>query len=349
LCFKFCQGKKVLPEGDTAKHVSPNRPHRKQVNTQDPVMTKKLTYLMELEAFHQSVECGSFSAAAVSLASTPSAISRAVVRLEQALGAQLLRRSTRSLSLTDAGRLYLKQTRAAFELIEDAQRELVGAPGECSGRVRVSVPTTWGHYVAAAKIAEFRSLYPQVQIELSISNRSVDLVAEGFDLAVRMGKLPDSGLAARTLLDAPLVLVCAPQYLATTAAQGLPRPREIADLAAHICIPFIMPSTGKTLPWALRDAGQEVSFENFGTRSASGEAKMLVVSEDVLGCVALAEHGAGITQSYDFVVAERLRSGKLVELLPHTRGCSRRFSLIYPPHRHLSRATRALIAFLCAP
>jgi DNA-binding transcriptional LysR family regulator len=305
-------------------------------------MPRKFDHLSDIEVFHSAVACGSFSAAAVQLASTPSAISRAVLRLEQALGAQLLRRTTRSLSLTDAGQSYLTQTRAAFALIEDAQRELAGDVGMISGHVRMSVPTTWGNFIGAEKIARFREKYPQVQIELSVTNRLVDLVAEGFDLAVRMGNLPDSGLAARSLLDAPLVLACAPQYLQTAAAQKLGLPQRISDLSAHICIPFIMPGTGKALPWPLREQGHDVEFADFG----SANAHALVVSEDVLACVALAEHGAGITQSYEFVLAERLRSGKLVEVLAHTRGRSRRFSLIYPPHRHLSRATRALIEFL---
>jgi DNA-binding transcriptional LysR family regulator len=298
---------------------------------------RRFDHLGDIELFQAAVEAGSFTAAAAGLGLTPSAISRAVERLERRLGLQLLRRTTRSLSLTDAGRLYLEQSQTAFALLDDAERALSNTTlqtdaAKIAGRVRLSVPTTWGHHRAAPLLSEFAQRHPLIAIELSVSNRNVDLVAEGFDAAVRLGALPDSGLVARPLENAALCLVAAPAYLARAGT-----PQTLDELSAHTCIPFILPSTGRLLPWPLRVDGEDVEWT---------PPAQLTVADDVLGCVQLAAHGAGITQSYDFVVAEAVRAGRLQEILTQTRGRSRRFSLLYAPHRTLSRATRALIEFL---
>lgn len=268
----------------------------------------------------------------MALATTPSVLSRAVTRLENRLGAQLLRRTTRQLNLTDAGRQYLEQARAAFNLLGDAEREVQGQADALRGRVRISVPTTWGHYRLPALLAEYGRQYPGVKVELNITNRSVDLVAEGFDLAIRLGEFADSGLVARKLADEALCLVASPAYLARA---GLPRTLE--ELASHACIPFVLPRTGRIAPWVFRDGDKDVEWT-----PPSG----IQVSDDVLGVVSLAAAGAGISQSYDFIVREHLADGRLVEVLPGLRGRSRPFSVLYAPHRRQSGATRALIALL---
>lgn len=301
-------------------------------------MSRRFDHLGDVEAFVAVVEHGSLTAAAVALSTTPSVISRAIGRLETRLGSQLLRRTTRRQSLTEAGRVYLEHSRSAFALIDDAERAIQGQDGELSGRVRLSVPTTYGHYRLPALLQRFAVRYPQVQIELNIANRNVDLVAEGFDLAIRLGQLPDSGLVARKLEDAALCLVASPAYLERA---GLPRTLE--DLRRHVCIPFVMPSTGRVANWLFRSepsAGSERSDIDWTP------ASQMLVSDDVLGVVSLAEQGIGICQSYDFIVEDRLRRGRLVELLPQLRGRSRPFSVIYAPHRRLSAASRALIDML---
>lgn len=298
---------------------------------------RRFDHLADVEALLQVVERGSITAAAVAFGTTPSVISRAVARLETRLGTQLLRRSTRRQSLTEAGRDYLEQARQAFGLIAGAEaairgRELGGAQG-LVGRVRISVPTTYGHYRLPQLLHGFVERHPQLQIELSITNRNVDLVAEGFDLAVRLGRLPDSGLVARKLEDAALHLVAAPAYLARAGT-----PASLEALAAHRCLAFVMPSTGRLAPWLLHGAdGAEIDWQPPAT---------LRVEDDVLGLVSLAEQGLGICQSYGFIVAERLRSGVLVEVLPQLAGRSRPFSLIYAPHRRIPLAARALIEHL---
>ncbi|TKD43755.1 LysR family transcriptional regulator, partial [Azotobacter chroococcum] len=176
-------------------------------------MGRKFDYLGDVEAFIAVVEHGSFTAGAVALSTTPSVLSRAITRLETRLGRQLLQRTTRRLGLTEAGRLYLEQARSAFTLLDDAEREVQGQEGELAGRVRLSVPTTYGHYRLPPLLARFARQYPRVQVELNITNRNVDLVAEGFDLAIRLGHLPDSGLVARKLEDAALLLIASPEYV----------------------------------------------------------------------------------------------------------------------------------------
>jgi len=295
-------------------------------------MARRFDHLGDVEAFIAVVEQGSLTAGAITLSTTPSVISRAIARLESRLSTQLLRRTTRSLGLTEAGRLYLEQTRTAFGLIDDAERSIQGREGELSGRVRLSVPTTYGHYRLPALLERFARQYPQVQVELNITNRNVDLVAEGFDLAIRLGQLPDSGLVARKLEDAALCLVASPEYLECAGTPG-----NLEDLRQHVCVPFVMPSTGCIAPWLFHDGQHDIDWMPI---------PQIEVSDDVLGVVSLAEHGVGVCQSYDFIVEDRIQRGRLVELLPQLRGRSRPFSVIYAPHRRLSAASRALIDLL---
>ncbi|VTM13425.1 D-malate degradation protein R [Raoultella terrigena] len=242
-------------------------------------MSRKFDYLGDVEVFITVVEHGSFTAGAVALSTTPSVLSRSVSRLEVRLGRQLLQRTTRRVSLTEAGRLYLEQARAAFTLLDEAGRDAQGQEGELTGRVRLSVPTTYGHYRLPPLLARFARQYPQVQVELNITNRNVDLVAEGFDLAIRLGQLPDSGLVARKLEDAALLLVASPDYL-----QRMGTPRTLEELQRHLCLPFVMPRTGRLAPWVFRDGGADVDWL---------PASSIKTSDDVLGVVSLAERGDG--------------------------------------------------------
>lgn len=297
-------------------------------------MARRFDYLADVEAFVTVVEKGTLSAGAVALGTTPSVLSRAISRLEARLGVQLLRRTTRRLNLTDAGALYLEQSRSAFALIDDVERRIQGQDGVLTGRVRLSVPTTYGHYRLPSLLARFALACPQVRVELSITNRNVDLVAEGYDLAIRLGQLPDSALVGRKLEDARLCLVAAPQYLVRAGT-----PQHIDDLAAHACLPFVMPSSGRVAPWLFRQHQEDREWLPVGD---------VQVTDDVLGSVSLALAGMGICQTYDFIVRERIERGELLEVLKAFAGRSRPFSVIYPPHRQLPAAARALIEFLVA-
>lgn len=298
-------------------------------------MARRFDHLADVEALVAVVDHGSLTAAAVALSTTPSVISRAIARLESRLGSQLLRRTTRRIGLTEAGRAYVEQARAAFHLIDDAERAVQGEAGVLTGQVRISVPTTYGHYRLPGLLRDFMQRHPQVRLEVNIANRNVDLVAEGFDLAIRLGPLPDSGLVARKLEDAALCVVASPEYL-----QRHGTPSSLDALARHVCLPFVMPSSGRLAPWLFRNGTDDVEWL---------PESHITVSDDVLGVVSLAQRGAGICQTYDFVVEEPLRAGRLVEVLPALRGRSRMFSMIYAPHRRLSAAARALIDALAAP
>ncbi|EKS7192240.1 TPA: LysR family transcriptional regulator [Enterobacter ludwigii] len=295
-------------------------------------MSRKFDYLGDVEVFIAVVEHGSFTAAAVALSTTPSVLSRAVSRLETRLGRQLLQRTTRRVGLTEAGRVYLEQARSAFSLLDEAERNGQGQEGDLTGRVRMSVPTTYGHYRLPPLLARFSQHYPRVQVDLNITNRNVDLIAEGFDLAIRLGQMPDSGLVARKLEDAALLLVASPAYL-----HRMGTPQTLDDLHRHMCLPFILPRTGRIAPWVFREDERDVDWL---------PASPIETSDDVLGVVSLAEHGMGICQSYEFIVRDRIQRGQLVEVLPHLRGRSRPFSVIFAPHRRQSAATRAMIDLL---
>lgn len=295
-------------------------------------MSRKFDYLGDVEVFIAVVEHGSFTAAAVALSTTPSVLSRAVSRLETRLGRQLLQRTTRRVGLTEAGRVYLEQARSAFSLLDEAERDGQGQEGDLTGRVRMSVPTTYGHYRLPPLLAQFSQHYPRVQVDLNITNRNVDLIAEGFDLAIRLGQMPDSGLVARKLEDAALLLVASPAYL-----HRMGTPQTLEDLHRHMCLPFILPRTGRIAPWVFREDERDVDWL---------PASPIETSDDVLGVVSLAEHGMGICQSYEFIVQDRIQRGQLVEVLPHLRGRSRPFSVIFAPHRRQSAATRAMIDLL---
>jgi DNA-binding transcriptional LysR family regulator len=295
-------------------------------------MSRKYDHLGDVETFVTVVERGSLTAAAVALSTTPSVISRALARLETRLGTQLLRRTTRSLGLTDAGRLYMEQTRAALSLIDDAERAVQAEGGEVTGRIRISAPTTFGHYRLPTLLQQFAERYPGVRVDLNISNRNVDLAAENFDFAIRQGALKDSGMIARKLEDAQLVLVCSPAY-----ARRKGMPRSVEDLPQHDCLAFLLPRTGRGFPWQFMRNGEELDWQ---------PTSALEVTEDALGVVSLAEAGLGICQTFRFIAQDRLERGVLVEVLPELKGRSRPFSLIYTPQRRMTAAARAFITCL---
>lgn len=290
--------------------------------------------LGSIELFCFAAELGSFTAAANAASVTPAAVSRSVARLEQRLGVRLFVRTTRQIRLTDAGRIYHEQCRQALAQLTDAERQVTGAQATPAGMLRISAPTPYAHYRLLPLLPRFRRRYPEVTLDIHVSNRNVDFADEGYDLAIR-GRMPaDSTLIARKLEDAELVLVAAPSYLARAGA-----PRDLDDLARHDCIQFDLPSTGKRIPWPFRRDGQQTDFVTRGG---------LCCSEDVLGIVTLARAGGGLVQTYRFIVEQDLARGDLVELLPQHGGTSRPFILLYPHARHLSLRVRTLVDFLVA-
>ena len=288
--------------------------------------------LGSIELFVLAGEQGSFTAAAAMAGVTPAAVSRSISRLEERLGVRLFVRTTRQIRLTDGGRVYFEQCRQALSQLVEAEREVTGQQTAPSGKLRISVTTPYAHYRLLERVAAFRLQFPEVQVEVHISNRNIDFADEGYDLAVR-GRAPqDSTLVARKMEDAALVLVAAPSYLKRRG-----KPKSLEELAGHDCIQFVLPSTGRLVPWQFMRDGTEIEM-------TGGDA--IVCAEDFLGMSTLAVYGGGITQTYRFTVERELASGALVELLPQHGGCSRPFYLIYPHARHLSLRVRSFVDFV---
>lgn len=288
--------------------------------------------LGSIELFCLAAETGSFTAAANLAGVTPAAVSRSVARLEERLGVRLFVRTTRQMRLTDSGRVYYQQCRQALTQLVDAEREVTGQQSQPSGLLRISVPTPYAHYRLLPKLPAFRRLFPDVQIDVHISNRNIDFADDGFDLAIR-GKAPtDSGLIARTLEEAELVVVATPEYLREAGT-----PTSLEALAKHDCIQYQLPSSGRNLPWAFQRDGQWVELET------SGNCACL---DDYLGAVTLVKHAAGLMQTYRFTVQQALERGELCEVLSAFGGARRPFILLYPHARHVPQRVRAFIDFI---
>jgi DNA-binding transcriptional LysR family regulator len=290
------------------------------------------TQLSTIAIFCKSAELGSFTAAANIMGLTPAAVSRGISRLESRLGIKLFRRTTRSMSLTEDGRLYFEQCRVAIAQIEDAEKVITGQQAIPSGLLRISVPSTYAHYRLLPSLPKFRALYPEISLDINISNRNVDFVDDGYDLVIRLGTPPDSRLIARKLEDAPVGVYASQSYL-----KKIGTPKDLDDLQSsrHTLLPFLQPSTGKLLPWIFEKDEQSIDVN---------PKSMVHISDGPIGCVVLARHGIGLVQTFCWI-ADSYKD-ELVEVLAGYSGRTRPFYLIYPQNRHLSVRVRALVDFL---
>jgi DNA-binding transcriptional LysR family regulator len=288
--------------------------------------------LSSIALFCKAAEVGSFTVAARQAGVTPAAVSRAISRIESRLGVRLFARSTRQVKLTDDGSAYYAQCREGLALIADAGRALGGARATPTGVLRVSVPTTYGHYRLLPWLPTFMARYPQITVEVNVSNRNIDFVDEGFDIAIRLGAPQDSRLVAIPLEEAALAVYAAPSYL---AGRGIPR--TLQELDSHVLAQFVLPSTGKPLPWLFQEAGRDVELIL---------ASPFRCSDDPLAAISFAIAGGGLCQTYRFIAAQAVARGELVEVLQPFAGRSRPFSLLYPQNRHLSAKVRAFVDFL---
>lgn len=288
--------------------------------------------LGSIELFCLAAESGSFTTAAAVAGVTPAAVSRSVSRMEARMGVRLFARTTRSVKLTESGRAYFEQCRQALAQLVEAQREVMGKQQTPSGTLRISVPTTYAHHRILPLLPIFRARFPAVKVEAHVSNRNIDFIEEGYDMAIRVRVLPDSGLIARHLEDAQLVTVASPEYL-----QRAGTPQTLDDLHQHECIQFELPSSGRHIAWLFKDNGEDQDLLTAGGYSCS---------DDVLGGVTLAKHGAGLFQTYKFIVEKELAEGSLIEVLEAFHGRSRPFTLLYPGGRHTPLRLRAFVDFL---
>lgn len=284
--------------------------------------------LMGIEVFARVVERKSFSAAARCLGLTTSAVSKQVSRLEASLGTRLLNRTTRSLSLTEAGAtFYGRCVRILAEI--SAAEEAVGQLRERPrGTLRVSAPMSFGQLHVAPAIPEFLARYPEIRIDMTLDDRFVDLVEEGFDLAIRIARLPDSTLVARKLASSRRVVCGSPSYLSQHGVPEHPR-----DLAGHNCLLY---SYQRENEWRFRGPRGEAKVTVLGSFRAN--------NGDVLRAAALA--GLGLVLLPTFIVGTDLRAGTLRAVLTSYAVSEEAVYAVYPHARHLSPKIRAFVDFL---
>jgi DNA-binding transcriptional LysR family regulator len=281
-----------------------------------------------MQVFVRTVELGSISAAAGELALSSQLAGKQIRALEESLGVKLLNRTTRRQSLTDEGRLFYERATNILAEMEAAQAQIDESRSLPRGRLRISAPITFGSRALAPRLARFMKEYPEVTVELSLTNRTVDLVDEGFDVAFRTGDLPDSGLVARRLAPHRLSLCAAPDYLRES---GLPRTPE--DLQRHECLVFA--HTSLRTQWSFNGPDGSVTVPITGRFSTdSGEA---------LRAAAIA--GLGIILQPSELLAEDIQAGRLTQLLSRYEPSPRPLHALYAPDRRMTPKLRSFLDF----
>ena len=284
----------------------------------------------DLVAFVRAVERGGFSAAARDLDLTPSAVSKLVTRLEDRLGVRLLNRTTRSLALTAEGEAFFHRAQRILADIAEAEEEVGRSRAQPRGLLRVNVGTAFGMHQLVPALPDFLERHPEVQVEITMTDRVVDLVEEGADLGIRMGTLPDSSLVARRIAEVERVICAAPAYLRRHGT-----PRKPAELRAHNCLNMANAPVLRRWPFEGRDGVEHIEVSG----------NLTATSADAL--LALALRGLGVIRLTDVIVGAAIRKGELVPLL---EGVHHREAVplhaVYPQGRHRSPRLAAMIEFL---
>jgi DNA-binding transcriptional LysR family regulator len=280
--------------------------------------------------FARVAEAKSFSRAAQGLGLAKATVSKRVAELEAALGAQLLTRSTRRLALTDAGQRVLARALTIVENAEAIEAELLEERAAPRGRLRIAAPLTFTLRWLSPALPEFLAAYPEIQLELSLDDRTVDLIGEGFDAALRIGEMPDSALTARRFAAVKLMLVASPAYW---AARG--RPAHPGDLSLHACFRYANQSSGVYWRFTGPD-GEEARVRVEGPLCVNNGDAELPALRAGLGCALLP----------DFIVAEDVKAGRLEAALPAWRSGDLQLHLLTPPSRVAPRRLKAFSEFL---
>ncbi len=285
--------------------------------------------LREIESFIAVVESGSFVKAAATLGISKTAISRYVADLEARLGTRLLQRTTRRLSLTEPGQRYVERCRQILTELDEADAMAGEQDGLPAGPLRINAPHTFGVLHLAPLWPTFLSRHSQVSLDITLSDRLVDIVDEGYDLAIRITRLPDSSLVHRRLAGTRLVLCASPGYLAQHGT-----PPHPSELAHH-----------ETVGYSYFAHRREWRFDGpDGPVSVRTRARLIADNGDT--CLAAAVAGAGIILQPAFLVQDALRDGRLVEFLPEYTQGEMGVYVVYPSRKYLSAKVRALIDFL---
>jgi DNA-binding transcriptional LysR family regulator len=289
--------------------------------------------LTGIQVLVAAVEAGSFVRAAASLGITQSGVSRAIARLEHRVGVRLFDRTARAIALTDEGRNFYQRVKPLLAGVEDAATEAAGSATVVRGRLRVNVDPFFARLVLAPRLGKFLAAYPELSVEIVGRDRLGDLVADGFDAAVRFGEPEPSALVVRRLLETRVLTCAAPSYL---ARQGRPtHPRELGE-GRHECIHYLDPVTGRPFPWEFHRGRQKLGVAVSGRLAVNNVGTMLGA------CVA----GHGVAQVLALGTEDLLSSGKLIELFPDWPG--EQFPLyVFHLSRHVPPAkVRAFLDFV---
>ncbi|NRR32990.1 LysR family transcriptional regulator [Oxalobacteraceae bacterium] len=281
--------------------------------------------LSSMEIFVAVVDAGSFTAAASSFGISPVMVGKHIAQLESTLGARLLTRTTRRQSLTEIGQQYVAQCRAILAQIQAAESGAAAMRATPRGRLKITSPVSFGAEWLGPAMTEYLALHPEVSLDLSLNDRLVDIVEEGFDAAIRIGKLDDSGMVARALIPYAMTICASPAYL---ARRGMPRTPE--DLEGHECLDFM--HWPHSMRWRLRGEKGPQREQPSRFRSNNGQALRMA-----------AIHGFGIVMQAEVLLAQDIAAGRLVPVLEKFIPQARPMHLIYPRDR---QATPKLTTFI---
>lgn len=286
--------------------------------------------LSDIVVFVQVVRDGSFTKAAERLDLSRSAVSKYVTRLEEALGARLLNRTTRRLSLTEAGRVLYERSRLGLEEIEEARAEISRLQEEPRGVLRINSPMSFGILHVAPLLPEFMAENPEINVDMNLDDRKVDVIGQGFDVSIRIAALPDSSLVARRLGPCRHAIVAAPSYL---EKYGTPHAPE--DLRDHNIIAY-----------QYQESATEWHFLGPDTKQNTVRVSGSIQMNNSLALRAALLGGVGITRTPTFVVGDDIAAGRLVPLLKNYATLELSIYLVYPQKRHLSPKVRAFVDFV---
>jgi DNA-binding transcriptional LysR family regulator len=284
---------------------------------------------LELNTFVSVVEAGSFVRASEVLDLTKAATSRHLADLESRLGVRLLNRTTRKLSLTSEGQIFFERAKEILSLLSEAEAEITRRNGQASGLLRINAPVTFGLLHLAPIWGDFKNHYPNLEIELNLSDRIIDLVEEGVDVAIRIAELQSSTLISRRLASTRMILCASPDYLHKHSP-----PKTPIELKKHSIIAYSY--------WAGKDEWSFIGPQGLETVKTNPIFK--TNSGDT--CKALALASQGIILQPSFLVYEELKRGKLIEVMPAYRSIELGVYALYPSKKHISAKVVALIDFL---
>lgn len=286
----------------------------------------------QIATFVQVIEAGGISQAARRLGISKSSASKRVADLEDALGTQLLHRSSRRVHPTEGGLIFYERARGILQQLDEAVEELAEKPDELSGSVRISAPMSFGNLYLGRLLLPLLTQHPKLELAVDLDDRFVDIQGGGYDLAIRIGRLADSALVARRLAEVKRIICCSPAYAERHGA-----PHTVAELTNHVCLGYANAQGTELWQFDGRDSGKTI-------RPTMARSRFVANNGELIRQAAIM--GLGIAVLPGFIVCEALRAGELIPLQLDANPLPSAIHAVYPPSRHLSRKVRAIIEHL---